>query len=329
METKKCSKCGEEKELTEFYKRKNSKDGFRNDCKECRIKAVNRWTNDCDKNNKEKRSIYCKEYNEKNKEKLAEQKKLYRKENIEKLSKYEKQYYKDNKEKIKSYIECNKERIKIYRKKYKEKMSVHLKEYHEKNKEKIAERSKQYYKNNKERISEIHTKYRYSNASYKRFSKKLTMDESPRLAEDGVSLEVKCRHCGKYFIPTNKAAEHRVRSLNGSMEGDCSLYCSGGCKEECPIYKQNTYPKGFKPATSREVDPLIRQMCFERDEWKCQICGLTQNEVSLHCHHIEGYTQNPLLGNDIDNVITLCKNCHINVHKLPECSYRDLSCSKE
>ena len=33
---KQCSKCNEIKEITEFYKRKDSKDGYRNDCKKCR-----------------------------------------------------------------------------------------------------------------------------------------------------------------------------------------------------------------------------------------------------------------------------------------------------
>jgi len=33
---KTCVKCGETKELSLFYKRKDSPDGFRNDCKDCR-----------------------------------------------------------------------------------------------------------------------------------------------------------------------------------------------------------------------------------------------------------------------------------------------------
>lgn len=36
METKTCIKCGETKRTTEFYKRSDSKDGLRNDCKSCR-----------------------------------------------------------------------------------------------------------------------------------------------------------------------------------------------------------------------------------------------------------------------------------------------------
>lgn len=36
MDTKTCIKCGETKSTTEFYKRSDSKDGLRNDCKSCR-----------------------------------------------------------------------------------------------------------------------------------------------------------------------------------------------------------------------------------------------------------------------------------------------------
>jgi len=69
-------------------------------------------------------------------------------------------------------------------------------------------------------------------------------------------------------------------------------------------------------------------MCFERDNWECQSCGATQSEAQLHCHHIEGYAQNPRLGNDVTNTVTLCKTCHKEVHKLPGCNYNDLKCSE-
>ena len=154
------------------------------------------------------------------------------------------------------------------------------------------------------------------------------MDESPKLAQDSVSLEVKCRYCGKYFIPNNLIVTRRIQALNGTMEGECSIYCSEHCKTACPVFNQHLYPKGFKKTSSREVNPLIRQMCFERDDWKCQICGASQKETPLHCHHIEGYAQNPHLGNDVKNTITLCKTCHKEVHKLPGCGYYDLRCNK-
>ena len=35
METKVCSKCKEEKNICDFYKRKETKNGYRSDCKKC------------------------------------------------------------------------------------------------------------------------------------------------------------------------------------------------------------------------------------------------------------------------------------------------------
>ncbi|GAH40943.1 unnamed protein product, partial [marine sediment metagenome] len=38
MQTKRCTKCGEEKPLTEFHKNKYNKDGLTYSCKACRQK---------------------------------------------------------------------------------------------------------------------------------------------------------------------------------------------------------------------------------------------------------------------------------------------------
>jgi len=43
QETKECTKCGEVKSLEDFNKRKDSKDGYRNQCKECREKAHKKY----------------------------------------------------------------------------------------------------------------------------------------------------------------------------------------------------------------------------------------------------------------------------------------------
>jgi len=189
---------------------------------------------------------------------------------------------------------------------------------------------KEYYAKNKDFILLNNKKYAESKSEYGDFYNKLTIDESPMLSSDGKSLEVKCKYCSKYFKPTNSQVTSRVHSLNNlNSAANSFLYCSTGCKESCPVYKQHKYPKGFRKTSSREVDSSLRQMCFERDNWKCQICGKSVEEVILHCHHIEGYTQNPLLGNDLNNVITLCKEHHKEVHKLSGCTYHELRCTKE
>ena len=52
---KKCSKCGEIKPYSEFYKHKSISDGHRPDCKECTNKRSKNWS----QNNKEKRRLIC------------------------------------------------------------------------------------------------------------------------------------------------------------------------------------------------------------------------------------------------------------------------------
>jgi hypothetical protein len=92
---KKCTKCGEWKLVSEFYKYKWSKDGLKSQCKMCDKKYY--------ENNKEKIKEQQKEYRENNKEKIKE----YYENNKEKILKQKKDYYENNKEKIKDYYENN------------------------------------------------------------------------------------------------------------------------------------------------------------------------------------------------------------------------------
>jgi len=139
METKKCSKCGEVKAVSEFNKNKNRKDGLHTYCKKC-----------------------VKQYYQVNKEKTLEQKKQYRQANKEKIKERKKKYYQVNKEKTlehnKQYRQANKEKIKERKKKYyqanKEKTLEHSKQYRQANKEKIEQYNKQYRQANKEKLKE-------------------------------------------------------------------------------------------------------------------------------------------------------------------------------
>jgi len=157
----------------------------------------------------------------------------------------------------------------------------------------------------------------------------LGLYETIRKQADTELLEVKCTYCGKWYPPTYSSVGNRLNVINGRGSGENRLYCSENCKESCPTYKQVKYPKGFRKGTSREVSTYLRQMVFERDNWECQMCGKTIEEVQLHCHHIKGYAQNKILANDVDNCITFCKECHKEAHKLPGCRYIDLRCKKE
>lgn len=273
--------------------------------------------------NKEYSKVYHKKYREKNRAKLLRKGKEYRK---------------NNKDKIKEYREKNKEKIKKQRKEYREKNKEKIEQYRKENRERLLEQMRQYnhehaedkkdhYVKNREDKKKYSAIYYKLRASFMIYAHQLTIEEDPKEGKDGKIL-VKCAYCGKYFYPTIITTQSRTRALFGKLAGEHRLYCSDGCKKACPIYNQKKWPKGFKPATSREVDPLIRKMCLARDKYTCQLCEKTINEVELHCHHIEGAAQQPMLSNDIENTITLCKPCHVLIHQQNGCTNYDLRCTK-
>jgi len=136
-------------------------------------------------------------------------------------------------------------------------------------------------------------------------------------------LETKCFYCNKWYIPSINSVWRRLQTIKGTgnRRGELHLYCSEGCKYSCSTYGQKLYPKGFKPATSREVQPQLRKLVLERDNWTCQKCGSTDE---LHCHHIDPVVNNPIESADVDNCITYCVECHKEAHQQDGCGYNEL-----
>ena len=56
----------------------------------------------------------------------------------------------------------------------------------------------------------------------------------------------------------------------------------------------------------------LRTKCYDRDDHKCQVCG---SEDDLSCHH-RSYEHFMEGGeSELDDCITLCKQCHIAIHR--------------
>ena len=177
METKVCTKCGEEKPATTeyFVVARLGLFGVSSQCKRCKKAYYEKNKEEIALRNKQYReknkeaiALGNKQYYEKNKEKIALKSKQYREKNKEKRALTRKQYYEKNKEKVvlksKQYREKNKEKIvlksKQYREKNKEKIALSQKQHYEKNKEAIARRRKQYYEKNKEKFALKSKQYR-------------------------------------------------------------------------------------------------------------------------------------------------------------------------
>jgi len=290
MKTKICSKCKKEKPLSEFYKDRRSKNSVCSICKLC-IKLRN---TEHYKNNKNK------------------------------ILKLRNTHYKQNKNKLIKY------QI-VYRKKNKRKITERRKIYDQKNKKQISNSAKMYRKANKESISKCEKKYKQTIAKFSVYAVQLYWAEKVNKKFNG-ELLVCCAYCGKTYTPTVSETQSRVKALNGKGTGECRFYCSKSCKQTCPTYRQRTLWKGQNDedekrlGTSREVDAWFRQFVLETDNWTCQKCRVSKDEDSelvLHVHHLKGVAQHPMLQNDIDNAITLCKKCHKELHKKQGCNYFD------
>jgi hypothetical protein len=114
METKVCSKCKKETKVCDFYKRKDSKDGYRSDCKDCFNERCLEYRLDNVDIIKDRR----KRYFQNNKKVLLEKKRLWRKNNPEQYKKQVKNYWDNVKviqnEKKKVWIKNNREKYNNY-----------------------------------------------------------------------------------------------------------------------------------------------------------------------------------------------------------------------
>ena len=126
------------------------------------------------------------------------------------------------------------------------------------------------------------------------------------------------------MLPTNLQVRSRSGSLIGRLHGENNFYCSDQCKGSCEIFHKQVHREGEAPKEQREVDPYAIQKCLEDDDYMCQLCHSKEN---VHAHHIKSYKLNIMLANDVENMITLCKDCHFKiVHKQDGCGFNDLKC---
>ena len=87
------------------------------------------------------------------------------------------------------------------------------------------------------------------------------------------------------------------QKISKSHKGEKSYLWKGGITSEL-----NTIRNGFE-----YMD--WRNLVYLRDNYTCQKCGDSKGG-NLEAHHIKSFAEYPKLRFDIENGITLCKNCH-------------------
>jgi len=110
-----------------------------------------------------------------------------------------------------------------------------------------------------------------------------------------------CPNCNKKFSTRKKVNK---------------IYCCMECKLEYHRGKNHHSWKGIDYKYERDkYKPILKRLSYEtfkRDNFTCQECGKVG--CKLHCHHIKHWKDYPNLRFDKENLITLCEECHMNIH---------------
>lgn len=82
-------------------------------------------------------------------------------------------------------------------------------------------------------------------------------------------------------------------------------------------YKGGVSPDRQKVYSSEEWKKLVKDV-WARDEATCQLCkekhNSLENRGTFHIHHIKSFAENPSLRLELENLVLLCKKCHLWVH---------------
>jgi 5-methylcytosine-specific restriction endonuclease McrA len=119
-----------------------------------------------------------------------------------------------------------------------------------------------------------------------------------------------CEMCGiEYEVERRLVTISRFCSKQCKANYD-SLYSKG---RDNPNWKGGITKDRQGLYSSREWKNLTKKV-FKRDNYKCQMCGVTgRQENKIHIHHVMSFKKVETR-DDIDNLILLCQICHNWVH---------------
>lgn len=170
----------------------------------------------------------------------------------------------------------------------------------------------------KKRVTkEVQTVYCSQDCAYKGRS----LGYTKRNVEGGydsspTKIEITCNYCGKDFI-VEKTEKNRkycsrecfLKARKEEMQGSNNPSWIDGRSYNKRCYRGNNWE-------------IQRKKCYERDNYKCQICGVKcvgrrdiggNSKRLIQAHHIEKYESGG--NNRLENLVTLCASCHKKLHE--------------
>ena len=305
---KKCKKCGIEKEYGEFYKKKNSKDGRENKCKECKKEDSYRHIKICPvckkefKTSKIKQEHCSKSCRGINDTKKTEVKCSVCKTKIMKTPKEierSKNHYCSN--------DCRSVGVKLNQSgrnnpNFKNKTLI----------VKCKNCSKDFVilECNLKNINGKYKKNLYCSNKCKALHQKIILRNNKNPNFRNSKKIILCSYCSKSY-------KKRIDKITANN------YCSNECKalhQKVLLTGTNNpnYLHGLSEKIRNErrmIDGYSywREQVFMRDSYKCQICN---GDKTLNAHHLNGYNWFIEGRTDIRNGVTLCVDCHNKFHNI-------------
>jgi len=142
-----------------------------------------------------------------------------------------------------------------------------------------------------------------------------------------------CEQCGKPF---------KIRDFDKNSHSYCSTKCyhkgakgqrrsigtefkkghtvRGGFETQFKKGPEHHLWKGGISGAESSVRRTIQykewaQSVYRKDGWKCQECGIHCESNNIIAHHIKAFSDYPELRFNPENGTTLCRSCHLNLHK--------------
>jgi 5-methylcytosine-specific restriction endonuclease McrA len=92
----------------------------------------------------------------------------------------------------------------------------------------------------------------------------------------------------------------------------CSTVLANRTKEKNPRWNPNLTDEERSARRRGELDLEWAKAIVRRDRYRCIVCSSNKKPQA---HHLKSYTRYPELRLDMDNGVTLCRECHKKFHR--------------
>ena len=128
---------------------------------------------------------------------------------------------------------------------------------------------------------------------------------------NGGKVKLTCLNCRQEF---------KVHPKRKDTAKFCSHKCLGEWRSKNWKGEDNPSWRGGHPRYYGENWEKQKRKALNRDSHTCQMCGAPENGQRHDVHHIKPIREfeDPASANSLDNLVTLCRSCHIKAETMRE-----------